>query len=257
MNTDTAVQETMNETVRGLILRQTDYKDHDALISVVSKEYGKITLVAKGIRKASSKNAGKLLPYTKAEFLIDYKEGKTIFTLKNVSVLSVYFDLHQSLESQTCASVLCEVALSMLLEGRESGIYEEVYDDLEKCFSLLNEGKHTNTILSLFLVDILRLSGIAPQVDGCVRCSNTKVSSISVKDGGFLCADCAGNASLWDTVDLKRFRLLVKGGLEHFDVISDTAPAEAKDVKILVEILREHAGIPVRSYNLFERLFSH
>lgn len=249
----------MNDSVSGMILKQTDYKDNDALVTVLTKQYGKITLHARGIRKPNSKNAGKLLPYTKAEFLIDYRDDKTIFTLKNVSVRSVYLNLHQNLEAQTCASVICEVCDSLLLNGVESDIYPEIYDDLEICFSLLDSNEDSNTVLSLFLVDVMRLFGITPEVDRCVLCGRTKVSSISIRDGGFLCLDCAKQKGIhsFEPADLKRFRLLVKGGLEHFDVIRKYGCAASADTKIMVEILRMHAGISIRSYNLFERLFSH
>lgn len=249
----------MNEALTCLILKQTDYRENDALVTVLSKQYGKLSIVARGIRKSSSKNAGKLLPYTKAEILIDYREDKTIFTAKNVSVKNVYLNLHQNLEASTCAAVMCEVSDSLLLNGTEGEMYQKIYEDLDTCFLLLDQKEDTNTVLSLFLVEIMRCFGISPHVDSCVLCGATTVSSISIKDGGFLCASCANQSGsyLYDPLDLKRFRLLVKGGLKHFDAIKKSGGAASSDTKNLIEILRMHAGISIRSYNLFERLFFH
>ena len=61
-----AVQEKMNDVLHGFILKHIDYKDASVILTFLSEEYGKISLVANGVRKASSKNAGRVIPYTKA-----------------------------------------------------------------------------------------------------------------------------------------------------------------------------------------------
>lgn len=249
----------MNDKVVGLILKQSDYKNSDGIITVLTREYGKLSLVAKGIRKISSKNAGRLLPYCKAEFLFDYRDDKTMFTMKNVSLIEMNRTLHEDLQLQTCASVLCEITDEILLNGYEGENYQKIYDDLDKCFSYLNQNKDTNTIMTLFIADIMHLFGILPQVDGCAVCGSQLVQAISIDDGGFLCADCRKKAGIesFETGDLKRFRLLVKGGLKHFDLIEQTGGATKQDTRICIQMLRKYAGIPIRSFQLYERLFCH
>ena len=40
--------------VQGLVLRITPYKDHDALLTVLTNQYGKITVKARGLRRKNS-----------------------------------------------------------------------------------------------------------------------------------------------------------------------------------------------------------
>ena len=78
----------MNDTVSALILSQSDYRDADVIIRVLTKEYGLLSFIAKGARKMTSKNAGSIIPVTKAEIQFDYKDGQTMFRLKTAGCAS-------------------------------------------------------------------------------------------------------------------------------------------------------------------------
>lgn len=243
----------MNDSVYGLILSQSDYRDHDVMIRVMTKEYGLISFIAAGARKMTSKNAGSILPVTKAEIQFDYKEGKTLFRLKTARTREFYRNIHEDLKSTAAAAVVCDVCASMSAGNGEPA--EQEYELLENALVYLNEGRDASTVLCLYLSDMMELFGIAPDVDECVRCSKTTVTSVSAKEGGFLCADCSRELGIApvSTADLKRFRLLVKGGLRHLDIIEKAGGAEFRDLDILIEMMRLHAGLQLRSFAFYKR----
>ena len=104
----------------------------------------------------------------------------------------------------------------------------------------------------------MEINGFAPDVDECVICGSTTVTAISAKEGGFLCEECRQrcNVPAASPADLRRFRLLVKGGLAHADIIGNVTAAEISDLEILNEMLRLHAGCELRSFAFYRR-FSH
>ena len=249
----------MNDHVSGMILRQMDYRDYDAILTVLTKEYGKISFHAGGVRKMSSRNAGSILPYTMAEFSFDYRPGKTMFRMKTARTRKLWRSMHEDLQKSSAAAVAAEACDALTLEGMENADVEKTFDLLDKTFDLIDEGRNCDTVLSLFLSDLLRISGLAPDVDECTRCGRKQAAAISAKDGGFLCrqdAEAAG-VPLSSIEDLHRFRLLVKGGLEHYEIIEKAGGAERKDLRILIEIIRLHAGVNMKSFSLFDRLFDH
>lgn len=256
VNTVMVVLAGMNDKTRCIILKSMDYRDYDAIVTVYSKEYGKISFLARGIRRMKSKNAGSLLPYTEAEIQFDYHPDKTMFTLKTASTMHMWRHMHEDLEASAAASVIAEASDGLLYQEVKD---ESIYDKLFQAMVLLDSKENSVTVISLFLIELMKNSGIVPDVDECVICGNKQVNTISIEDGGFLCQKHMNERGLFQmsASSLKRFRLLVKGGLEHFDLIRDAGDAESEDLKILVEMIRLHAGISMKSFGLFERLFSH
>jgi DNA repair protein RecO (recombination protein O) len=251
-----ALVTTMNDTVTGLIIKSMEYKEYDAILTILTREYGKIALRAAGVHKMGSKNAGSILPYTLAEFQFDYKPDRTMFRMKTARTKKLFRHLHEDLNASSAAAVASEAADAFTLGGVETDTIREIAEELEACFGYLDQGKDGTTVLSLYLSDIMRLSGIAPDVDECVHDGRTTVAAISIADGGFLCPECAQreNVSFNTPEEIKRFRLIVKAGLAHFDAVEKAGGADPGDLKILEEMIRLHGGMTMRSFTLFNRI---
>lgn len=248
----------MNDRVTGLILREQDYKENSVIVRVLTKEYGKISFVGQGVRKMTSKNRGSLMPYTKAEILFDYKDRKTMFRLKSAHTLDMYRVIHEDLNAGLACSVLAEIIDESLIEGEDPDLSAACYDLFEKACCLLQEGHRADVVVAAGLSELLSLEGIEPDVDECVLCGKTSVTSISVKDGGFLCEECAMKHGVRprDPADLKAFRLINKATLDHVGVLEDHMESAVTEASLLVEFIRMHLGLPVRSYALFQRMYS-
>lgn len=243
----------VNDTVRGLILRQTDYKEADVILQVLTKEYGMIAFRAAGVRRMTSKNAGSVFPYTEADLSFDYKEGKSIFRMKTARTANLYRRMHTDMEMTAAAALVSEIG-EQLTPHEDILHASSVYDLLKQAYELINDGAHIHTVTALFAADMMRLNGIAPQVDACLSCGKSSIAAFSVKDGGFLCADCASEAGIspQKTADLKRIRLLVKATLARYDLVHACTQAERTDVQLLTEMIRIHTGAQIRSFRFYE-----
>ena len=253
VNTDTVEHSGMNDHVTCLILKSLDYREADSILTVLTEEYGKVTFFARGVRKVHSKNAGQIQLYCKSDFLYDHAEGKTSFTLRTASCLNYYRHMKENLSASVASGVISETVCELLEEGER---VEGVFEMTEKAFQLLDEGASTDTVLALFLSDLLKVSGLGVHVDSCTLCGSSYVHAVSVEDGGFLCESCARQKGipLSSLEELKRFRILGKGGLAHYDLINGLGGATGKDVILLMAILRRNSGITVRSFELYKQL---
>lgn len=249
----------MNDTVTGIILKQTDYREADVIISVLTKEYGKLSFVASGARKMKSKNAGSIMPCTIADIQFDYRPQKTMFRLKTARTVNLFRILHEDLTLSAAASAACESADVLSLAGEEEESAPEKYELLETCLTLLNKKKDPDLILCGYLAEMMDLFGILPDVDECVRCGSLKVSAFSAREGGFLCEDCARrlNVPLRPALDLKRLRLAVKAGMKHYEAAAATGENFHAELQDLIAVLQQHAGIEIRSFSFYNRLFDH
>lgn len=241
----------MNDVTEGIVLSNMDYREKDALISVLSKEFGRISLVAKGAMSVKSKNAPACLPYTSSEFCFDYKEGKTVFPLKTARIKNSRRVLREDLDLLNLAGLLCELSEKITEQGEKN---EEVYAALENALDHLKEDKFLSA--SLFLAFVIRYCGIEPMVDECVLCGSTTVSAISIQEGGFVCPECRTKVrALSCTLDeLVHFRLINKASFEHFDLLKTKGEFTLGDVSHLVDFITHHAGIHLRGWDWIRSL---
>lgn len=247
----------MNDVIEGIILKQIDYRDYDVILSVFTREYGKISLVARGIRKVNSKNASSLLPNTKAEFHFDYKDNKSIFPLKTARTINLFRNMHEDIESYMASTVISDMLDTLTVQDSYEDT-SEIMHILETAFTLLNNKEDTQLVLFLAMVDIMECFGIIPDVDECVNCGNKVVVAFSAKEGGFLCEKCASTleATYMSKEELRKLRILIKSGLEHFEEIKDLVSVKQSDINLLYKMLEIHGGISLQSIALFNRLFA-
>ncbi len=92
----------MHLKTEGLVLRQTNYQDHDLLLTVLTKDYGRMTLRARGVKgkRSKLKSGCQLLAY--AEFTIF--ENRGFCTVQEAAPLELFLPLRSDLELLSLAS---------------------------------------------------------------------------------------------------------------------------------------------------------
>ena len=79
----------MHLKTKGLVLREIEYKDYDKILTVLTADFGKMTMKARGVRRKSSplKAACQLLTYS--EFtLFEYRDMATINEAQPIALFS-------------------------------------------------------------------------------------------------------------------------------------------------------------------------
>lgn len=247
----------MNDRTLGIVLKQIEYRENDALLTVLTKDHGKLSLVARGIKKMTSKNAVSCMPYCVSEFVLDYQDDKSMFTIKTASLQESNHKIQEDLIKLGVAQVLTELVDKCIPQGYiDDEIIENLYQLLEVSLRKLNDDKEYGLLLSLFLAQILKQCGVPPTVDECVLCGSSKVNYISVDEGGFICADCKAEVGAITTnqMDLKRFRLVNKAEIEHFDVLKGYGPWPLNEAYTMIEFLKIHTGIECDSWNFLKKI---
>ena len=118
----------MNEAGRtykseGIVLKRTNYGEADKIITVFSKHYGKITLLAKGIRRLTSKKRGNLELFNQVSFFAHKGKGLDIVT--ETELLDSFSSWRGDLQKVASAYQICEMIDKLTAEGSEQ---EEIYD---------------------------------------------------------------------------------------------------------------------------------
>ena len=98
----------------GLVLRETEYKDADKLLTVLTKDRGKLTFRARGVRSRSSrlKSGCQLLAYS--EFTVF--ENKNTMVVDEAVAQELFLPLRQDIELLALASYFTQVAETLARE---------------------------------------------------------------------------------------------------------------------------------------------
>lgn len=241
---------TINNVIsNGIVLKSLPYKENDALLSVFTKEYGKVTLLAKGIKKIKSKNSPACQSLTKSEFTFIPRIG--ISTLIKATSIDYYMLIKKDIIKEAYASFILEFYYKNCTDNQPN---IEEYNLINTYLTLLNSQEQSWLLYVLLISSLLELSGSKLCADGCVRCNSTQIHAISIKEGGFICTNCKSQYDhVYSNEFLKFFRLICKGGFNHFDKIVIDDIYEEDFVQLFEAFFEEFIGMYMKSKKFIEQ----
>ncbi len=107
----------------GIILKRKNVGEADRIVTVFTKEYGKLRLIAKGIRKIASRRAPHLEVFTQVILMVH--TGRSMESITEVTTLQAFESLRENLTRVSLAYYLCDLVDSLMPEKQEQ---EEIYD---------------------------------------------------------------------------------------------------------------------------------
>lgn len=233
----------MNDSMEGIVVEYREYREQDALLVLLTTEGRLVSVSAKGIQKLKSKNAAACQLFTHARFLLNYHESASIQSLRTAELLESYRTLREDLEKQSIASCFCEIVMQSKFET------EEIFKLLKEAMNILCKEEDNITMLCLFQALVNRMHGIEMGCDECVRCGQTQgIYAVSLRDGGFVCKSCGKSYDhVYSVDDLKRFRLLAKAKIDHYDILKERGNFTYEHFEQLYAFFEEYSGISLKS----------
>ncbi|AHF07844.1 DNA repair protein RecO [Desulfitobacterium metallireducens] len=173
-----------------LVIRSREYGESDRLLTLFSREQGKLHAVAKGVRKPKSKQRAGAQLFTYADFLI-YR-GRTLDTVNQASPKESFSHIWGDLDKSLAASAIAELLDIGTVQGQP---YPELFTLTLSSFFLL---EHIDPALlqSAYALRLLTYLGYRPELLDCAVCGKT-IHGIRIyfspEEGGVVCSDCLGD----------------------------------------------------------------
>ena len=200
-----------------VILRRMDLGEADRLMTIFSREHGKLKQVAKGARRPSSRKAGHLELFTHVQ--IQAARGRDLDVITQVEALNPFSQLRSDLTQVGQASYLIELVDRFTVEAEPNGA---LFSLLLRSLELLDQGGNAHNITRAFELRLLDLVGYRPELFHCVHCKEPikpEAQYFSFEDGGVLCKECgmkAGPARPMSLAALKVLRHVQREPLSNF-----------------------------------------
>ncbi len=178
------------EVFRGVVLRQTETKEADKILTVLTAEKGKVSVIARGARRKGSRLAAtaQLLAYSE----MTVYESRGWYMLTEGSTLQLFPGLRTDVERLALASYFAELTETVTQEGEPA---EEILPLLLNALYALGELKKDPLLVkAAFELRLLSLAGFTPLLTECARCGGEMVSGgfLDAAEGGAVCPDCGG-----------------------------------------------------------------
>ncbi len=170
-----------------LVVRARNYGEADKILTLFSREFGRIQAIAKGVRKPKSKLRGGVQLFSHSSFLLH--KGKSLDTVSQVEQKESFLWLLEDLERLTHAAYMAELLDAALWENEEG---QEMFLLTLTCFYLM-QSLEPRLVTRCFEFRLMQLLGYKPQIEACVVCSapvNGEKRQFSSDLGGVLCSRC-------------------------------------------------------------------
>jgi DNA repair protein RecO (recombination protein O) len=168
-----------------LILHRSDFGEADRLLNVFTPQHGRLRLLAKGVRRLTSRKAGHVEPFTHVNLLV--ARGQTLDIVSQAEIVEPFRPLHENLELASLAYYVAELIAGFTEERDENA---PLFDLALATFSRLCEAREPALVLRFFEMRALGLLGYQPQLYFCVACQAQLEPVINYFDpasGGMLC----------------------------------------------------------------------
>lgn len=235
--------------VRGIIASEKPYNETSKLLYVITKEYGYISLIAKGAKSLKSKLRSVTTKLSYCDFQINYKEGK-LSTLIDADIVNPFNNIKSDLVKISYASYLVELSTQVMKENYNENIFNLLILSLEKIESGLDPKSITN-ILELKYLSYL---GISPELNECAICQNKNVLTLSSEKGGFICAKHHTNEKIVDPKTLKMIRMLYYVDIEKLTKI-DISDKLGKEIdEFITEYYDRYSGMYLNTKKFLNKI---
>jgi len=237
--------------VEAVVLRTHRLGEADRIITLLTRERGKVRAVAKGVRRTKSKFGSRLEPLTRVDLLI--APGKNLDIVTQAETLNSYGnDLVLDYPRWTIAQAMLETADRLAVE--ESVQSEMQYLLLVGGLKSLTDGEHDSSlVLNAYLLRALSMAGYSPVFDECVVCSASgQQPFFNVAIGGGVCATHRPPGSVAPNPEtIVLMSALLSGDWHVADASSDSCAREASG--IVAAYTQWHLERGLRSLPLVDR----
>lgn len=238
-----------------IVLSRIDFGEADRIVTVFSRQHGKLRVVAKGARRPLSRLGPHLEYFCRSQLML--VKGRDLDIVTGAETLNAHLGLRGDLDAYGHASHLVEL-VSRLTEERQENVV--VFDLLAGSLQLLNEGIDPYHVTRHFELALLNHLGFRPELQRCVECREPLTQSphpFLADLGGFLCEQCQprGVALRHVTVDAQKYlRAIERRGLGAVVNLQLEPPLKGEIERLLSDYLRHISERDLSSLRVWREL---
>ena len=172
--------------IQGLVLRRTEYNDSDALLTILTRQHGKLTAKARGIKRKNSPLIAQCQLLAYAEFTLF--EYKGMYTINEAATIELFHDLRRDLGKLSLGTYFAQTAEVISQEDLPNP--ELLSLVLNSLYALSKLGEPEIKVKAAFELRLSCIAGFLPELTGCAGCGSEWPDRFDIKAGMAECVSC-------------------------------------------------------------------
>ena len=238
-----------------VVLGYTPLGEADILVTLFTRDRGKVRAVGKGARRANSKLVGHLAPLTVAN--MSMIQGRNMDIVSQAEVVTSFSTLKEDLTGIAKGFYVAEMMDGF---GAEASPNPALFQLMIDTLRVIEADPESEMPLRYFEYHLLEVSGLMPELYHCVECREElepNAHRFSPNVGGTLCLECSPDDAHLRPLSLralKVLRLLDRSQLAEACrlIIDDSLSSELKS--LLSTTVTYWLGNEIRSNSFLEHL---
>ncbi len=220
------------------VLRTVDYGDSHVIVTLLTREAGRLGAIARSAKRSRKRFGGTLLPLRAIRATVARRDGRDLGELRDASVARDFPGLESSYEKIMIASYATELVRAYVRDGDDAS---DTYDLLDGFYRRLGESADDEAVLRIVLhhfeLGLLRVAGAAPTLRHCNRCGIGWESMEKLRLGrdghGLVCSDCVRMGERWGIIDHETL-----AALHYIEAPQEQAPSSIARDEVAAQIRR-------------------
>jgi DNA repair protein RecO (recombination protein O) len=246
------------ERVEGVVIRTRDLGEADRVVTLYTREKGKLTAVAKGARRPRNRFASLAQVPVYGKFALF--QGRGLGTLSQGELITSFKSVRADLTRTAYAMFLAELYDHMMEEGEPA---PDLFSLLLSTLHVIDQPQSIDleTLFASFQLKFLALMGYGLQLDRCVRCGDDRESTphVSPRLGGLICEACLPEAA--DAVHVSAGIVQIMRRLFKADYrVLASLRVSQRDQRVIKRIIRDSLEFqlsrPLKSLDFLESMIS-
>jgi DNA repair protein RecO (recombination protein O) len=244
-----------------ILLRSIPYRDADLVVTLFTREHGKVSAMARGARRSNRRFGARLALFTVGSAKLTSRRGE-LWTLAGYDVTADFTGIAADIAAMAHASYGIELVRELTAAEQPD---EAVLDLAIELFHTLAARGASPSVLRAFELRLLEHVGLQPQLDACIGCGQGGETTADLGDpgtvldgvrGGVACPACAISGVAVKPLSAAALELLraARAAERLVDAPADGGDGAAEARDAMLAMLLAHIGKPLRSVEFIVKM---
>lgn len=240
----------------GVILKRSDFGEADRLLTIYTPDRGKLRVIAKGVRKTTSRKSGHVELFVRSRLLL--ARGRNMDIVTQAEMVQPFLGLRDDLVRVSYACYAGELLDAFTTEAEEN---QPLYDLLLDVLGWIEQETDLDRAMRCYELRLLNLAGFRPQLFTCASCRQDieplPSNYYSSEAGGVLCPRCGANLAGAAPISLNALKVLRYFQTRDYEIcrqVSISQAAHREVERILYQHIVYHLEKQLKSTDFLQLL---